>query len=87
MNKKDKQRFLKRIVILSLSVGLILTAACIKSWWVTNYVDGSSLKALLTFWGGELLVTCLIKLLGDSATPFKHASQTKQKPEKEHETI
>lgn len=84
MNKKDKQRFLKRIVILSLCVGLILTATCIKSWWSTNYVDSYSLTALLTFWGGELLVTCLIKLFGDVP---KVSSKVTQKVEKEYNTV
>jgi hypothetical protein len=84
MNKKDKQRFLKRIVILSLCVGLILTATCVKSWWSTNYVDSYSLTALLAFWGGELLITCLIKLLGDDPTALHKNIKTHKR---EYNTI
>lgn len=67
MARKKRHQFSKCVVILVLSIGLILTAVCVKVWLSTNTIDSYSLSVLLAFWGGELMMLCLKRILGDES--------------------
>lgn len=67
MTKAKRHQFSKCVVVLVLIVGLVLTAVCVKAWLYTNSIDGYSLSVLMAFWGGELLLLCLKRVLGDTS--------------------
>ena len=68
MSKKETNRFLKRMVRICIVAGAIITGVVLYLWLRLSYVDSSSLGLLFGFWGGELLLSCLTKLIEPATT-------------------
>lgn len=78
MTKKSKMRFSKWIVLYCVLMGTIITAATLIISYRSNTISSGIITALLIFWGGELMILCLTKILGD-----KGEKSTASKKEKE----
>ena len=81
MTKKSKMRFSKWIVLYCVLIGTIITGAALIISYRAGEVTSGVITALLTFWGGELMLLCLTKVLGD-----KPQKDTKDTP-KDNSTI
>lgn len=71
-----KHLFSKVIVVYCVIIGTVITAIDIAVTWRTG--DASQTGVLLAFWGGELLLLCLKRILAEKDEDKK---QEKEKPE------
>ena len=63
ISKKSKMRFSKWVVIYCVAIGTIITAAALIISYRAGSITSGIISALLAFWGGELMLVCLTKVL------------------------
>lgn len=65
-----KGLFSKAVVAYCIIITTIITAAVLVISWRTGGIETGTVSALLAFWGGELLLLCLKRVLsGKDTTP------------------
>lgn len=81
MTKKKRHQFSRIVVAYCVVMGTIITGVALGVCYIGGEISGSLVTALLAFWGGELLLLCLKRVLGDSAPPnAPAASEGHQEP-------
>ena len=81
MTKKSKMRFSKWIVLYCVFIGTIITAATLIISYRSNTISSGVITALLIFWGGELMILCLTKILGDKGEKASASKKEKETTE------
>lgn len=81
MTKKSKMRFSKWIVLYCVLIGTVITGAALIISYRSNTVTSGVITALLTFWGGELMLLCLTKILGDKGEKASASKKEKETTE------
>ena len=65
MNKRDKMRYLKKVVLYCLAFTSVVVIAGLVICWRTGFDPTGVVTAAIGFFGAELALSCLTKIFAD----------------------
>ena len=65
MNKRDKMRYLKKVVLYCLAFTSLVVVAGLVICWRTGFDPTGVVTAAIGFFGAELALSCLTKIFAD----------------------
>ena len=65
MNKRDKMRYLKKVVLYCLAFTSLVVMAGLVICWRTGFDPTGVVTAAIGFFGAELALSCLTKIFAD----------------------
>ena len=89
MSKKKQHAFSKAVVIYCLLLCTIITVASLAICWRAGEINAGVVSTLAGLWGGELLLLCIKRVVGDGGTKRtqKRAEAATGENDRDGETI
>ena len=75
MNKRDKMRYLKKVVLYCLAFTSLVVVAGLVICWRTGNDPTGVVTAAIGFFGAELALSCLTKIFADNKGGYKRENQ------------